>query len=126
MKVKWQYLQLQDQCSCAALHPLLRLHLGGYGHDCSGMQRCHHLVVQDPVQAGCGDTFCRGCIQEYIDSAAAEGAAQCPTCSRPLTISLQQVHTHRISTLQSAVQSADGVSRSAKVEVQDLGSPGSC
>ncbi len=52
---------------------------------------CHLVGVQDPVQASCGDTFCRGCIQEYMDGAAAEAGVACPTCSRPLTVSLNQV-----------------------------------
>jgi hypothetical protein len=47
-------------------------------------------LLQDPVTAGCGHTFCRGCIREFMDSAAAEGAVQCPTCSRPLTVAMDQ------------------------------------
>lgn len=57
------------------------------------MLKCVYGVKmrQDPVTAGCGHTFCRGCIREFMDGAAAEGAATCPTCSRPLTVALDQV-----------------------------------
>ena len=49
------------------------------------------------MQAGCGHTFCRGCVTEYMESAALEGAAACPTCSRPLTLSLHQVPDATVS-----------------------------
>jgi zinc finger of C3HC4-type, RING len=66
--------------------------------------------MQDPVTAGCGHTFCRGCIREFMDSAAAEGAVQCPTCSRPLTVAMDQARSAPPAELQSmpSVQDAPG------------------
>ena len=58
--------------------------------------------VQDPVTAGCGHTFCRGCIREFMDSATAEGAVQCPTCSRPLTVAMDQARNNTFAELHSA------------------------
>ena len=42
--------------------------------------------IRAGLAAGCGHTFCRTCLTEYI--AAASGSAACPACDRPLTVDL--------------------------------------
>lgn len=86
----------------AAAPPLPGAPEGGGVANAGGMSAicavCHD-PFEDPVTAGCGHTFCRGCIREFMDGAAAEGAATCPTCSRPLTVALDQEGQKALRTL---------------------------
>uniref|UniRef100_A0A7S3B1C8 Uncharacterized protein n=1 Tax=Haptolina ericina TaxID=156174 RepID=A0A7S3B1C8_9EUKA len=44
--------------------------------------------ADDAVLSACGHTFCRGCMQDYIASIAANAATLCPTCRQPLSVEL--------------------------------------
>ncbi len=48
---------------------------------------CHNPADQ-PVQARCGDVFCKACVFELADIAPNDAVLECPSCSEPLTVDL--------------------------------------
>ncbi len=48
---------------------------------------CHDLAEQ-PVQAKCGDVFCKDCVSELTATAPNDAVLECPSCSEPLTVDL--------------------------------------
>lgn len=47
-----------------------------------------HEEIEDSVKSKCGHSFCRECVTEFITSLPVGGTADCPTCSKPLTVDL--------------------------------------
>ncbi len=48
---------------------------------------CHDPAEQ-PVQARCGDIFCKACVLELTGAAPNDAILECPSCSEPLTVDL--------------------------------------
>ncbi len=48
---------------------------------------CHDPADQ-PVQARCGDVFCKACVLELTGTAPNDAVLECPSCSDPLTVDL--------------------------------------
>eukprot|EP01084_Bolivina_argentea_P145357 254789_1 len=48
---------------------------------------CHDPADQ-PVQARCGDVFCKACVLELTGTAPNDAVLECPSCSEPLTVDL--------------------------------------
>lgn len=46
-----------------------------------------HDPLEEPVVARCGHAFCRACVSEFTNSAAAD-TVTCPACSKPLSLDL--------------------------------------
>ncbi|WIA16278.1 hypothetical protein OEZ85_012982 [Tetradesmus obliquus] len=74
-----------------------------------------HDPREDEVSAGCGHSFCRSCVAEFIDSV---DKAACPVCSKPLTIDLSRTGA------PPAAAAAAG--RSSKAAAAAAGAGSSC
>lgn len=71
-------------------HPYLVLHSKNRDSD-KGGEWCGicHEQSEDPIQSRCKHTFCRSCIETYVQSSSNK-KPNCPTCFIPLTIDLKQ------------------------------------
>jgi DNA repair protein RAD16 len=78
----------------------------GDTNDVEGNCELCREMAEDPVVAACSHVFCSLCVEEYIQSAGEGLAADCPQCSRPLTIDLSNQH----QASQSGISSNPGIS----------------
>lgn len=57
------------------------------GQDCG---ICHEPITNRVVSTCCQSAFCRGCVDEYMESEINANIAQCPSCREPFSIDLNQ------------------------------------